>query len=294
MKILLLGKTGQVGSELCRSLVPVGELTALGRADLNLENFNALKKILHAKKPNVIVNAAAYTAVDRAEQSIETAYLMNATLVQVLADYASMHQSLLIHYSTDYVFDGLKNNAYVESDTCNPLNVYGQSKRAGEEAIIKSGAPFLLFRTSWVFSRTGRNFVNTILKLALEREKLKIVSDQYGAPTSAKLIADVTTLAIAAHYQKKIESGIYHLTASGFTTWHQLACFVVKCALKNQIPLKLHPVNIMPIPSEEYPVPAKRPHNSRLDTSELSRSLHLTLPDWRIDVENLLNTYDYA
>jgi dTDP-4-dehydrorhamnose reductase len=289
MKILLLGKNGQVGHELQRTLLPLGDVVALGRSEADLENPSSLNDILHTHAPGIIVNAAAYTAVDKAETDETTACKINADAVGVLAAYARDSGSLLVHYSTDYVFDGEKTGAYIETDQTNPQSAYGRSKRAGEEAIRQSGCNALIFRTSWVFSAHGGNFIKTILRLAKERDSLNIVADQFGAPTSAELIADVTALAIAGYRNRVIASGIYHLTAAGKITWHGLACHVVERSLANGATLKLDAGQIRPIPTEDYPVPAKRPKNSLMNTNALSTVLGLHLPDWRIHVNRVVD-----
>ncbi|SEJ41506.1 dTDP-4-dehydrorhamnose reductase [Achromobacter sp. NFACC18-2] len=282
MKILLLGKTGQVGIELQRTLLPLGELIALGRAEADLARPTTLLEVLEAHSPDVIVNAAAYTAVDKAEANSEMAHAINAESVSVIAQYARARDALLVHYSTDYVFDGAKASPYEPADTTNPLSVYGRTKREGEEAIVASGCRFLLLRTSWVFSAHGSNFLKTILRLAKERDELNIVDDQYGAPTSAELIADVTALAITGHRQGLCNTGIYHLTAAGQTTWHGFACHIVARAAANGARIRATPELIRPIPTEAYPLPARRPKNSRLGTSALSDALLLQFPDWTV------------
>lgn len=289
LKILLLGKNGQVGTELQRSLSPLGKLVALDRSEANLEDLPELTKTLTRHAPDIIANAAAYTAVDKAEEDQARAYKINAEAVAALAAYAKNTGALLIHYSTDYVFDGDKQGAYVETDATNPLSVYGQSKLLGEQAILDSQCNAMVFRTSWVFSAHGNNFVKTILRLAAEREKLRIVADQFGAPTSAGFIADVTALAITDYRSGILENGIYHLTAAGETSWHGLAEQVVKQALANGARLLLKAENIEAIPTEAYPLPAKRPKNSRLDSSLLADELDLTLPNWKIDVNRIVN-----
>lgn len=291
MKILLLGKDGQVGKELRRTLLPLGCIVAIGRANYDLSDLSGISELLNQHKPDMIVNAAAFTAVDKAESNQDAAFAVNASLLAILADYAHKNHILLVHYSTDYVFDGQKQTPYIETDAVNPLSVYGASKRAGEEAIFNSGCNHLIFRTSWVFSSEGQNFIKTILRLAQERDSLRIVADQYGAPTSAELIADVTALAIAGYNNKSIKNGIYHLTASGSTTWHQLACYVVEKALDQGMKLKLTHQQIHPIPTNEYPLPAKRPENSRLDTSALSSALGLNLPDWTVHVDRTIHQF---
>ena len=234
------------------------------------------------------MNAAAYTAVDKAESDPDSAFLINATVVSVLSDWAYQHNSLLIHYSTDYVFDGTKQSPYIETDPVNPQNVYGASKRAGEEAILHSGCNALVFRTSWVFSSTGNNFIKTILTLAKANESLRVVSDQHGTPTSAECIADITALAIAAYQNQSMHNGIYHLTATGTTTWYDLARYIVEQALSHGMTLKLTPQQIHPISTDEYPLPALRPKNSALDISALCNILALQMADWRIYVDQTM------
>jgi dTDP-4-dehydrorhamnose reductase len=280
MKILLFGRDGQVGRELQRTLLPLGEVAALNRQDADLQDLTALHSLLERAKPNLIVNAAAYTAVDKAETDPETAFKINAEAVGIMAQYAVQHEVLLVHYSTDYVFDGQKAGSFVETDATHPLGIYGLSKRKGEEAVTQSGCHALIFRTSWVFSSHGNNFIKTILRLAKEKDSLNIVADQFGAPTSAELIADVTALAIAGYRCGLIGNGIYHLTANGETNWHQFACHIIDRALANGFPLRLRSSQIRAITTEEYPVPTRRPKNSRLDTSLLSSRLGLQLPDW--------------
>ncbi|KRB83383.1 dTDP-4-dehydrorhamnose reductase [Duganella sp. Root198D2] len=288
MKILLIGKNGQVGHELQRTLLPLGELVALGRDGLDLSDLTAVKQVLESQAADVIVNASAYTAVDRAEADEAGAQAVNGAAVAAMAAYASARNALLVHYSTDYVFDGDKPAPYVEDDATAPQSAYGRSKRAGEEAIMASGCKALVFRTSWVFSAHGGNFIKTMLRLAGERDSLNVVADQFGAPTSAELIADVTALAVAAYRRSALAGGIYHLTAAGATSWHGLASYAIERAKVHGAALKVDPEQIKPIPTEAYPVPAKRPKNSRLDTSKLSTALDLQLPDWKIHVDRLI------
>ncbi|MBU2568709.1 MAG: dTDP-4-dehydrorhamnose reductase [Gammaproteobacteria bacterium] len=288
MNLLILGKNGQVGRELQRTLLPLGEVAAFGRDEADLQNPDALLDLLKERKPEIIVNAAAYTAVDKAETNEKAAYAINAEAVDVLAQYAKTHGTLLVHYSTDYVFDGVKNEAYLETDATNPQSVYGKSKRAGEEAILNTRCNTLIFRTSWVFSAQGNNFIKTILRLAQERENINIVADQFGAPTCAELIADVTAHAIIGFRRNQLAGGIYHLTSGGETTWHGLACYAVQRAYENGMQLKLKPENIQPIPTEAYPLPAQRPKNSRLKTDALANSLALHFPDWRLYVDRVI------
>lgn len=288
MHILLLGKDGQVGHELQRTLLPLGKVTALGRRQADLEQHDALRDTLQRLSPDIIVNAAAYTAVDKAESEPQRAHAINAGAVALMAEHAARHGALLVHYSTDYVFDGTQAQAYQETDPTCPVNVYGQSKLAGEQAIAASGCRNLVFRTSWVFSSYGANFLKTVLRLAREREQLSIVDDQIGAPTSAELIADVTALALAAHGRNALDNGLYHLTAGGETSWHGLACHAVNGFQALGLPLKLAASQIRPIPTTDYPLPAVRPSNSRLDGGKLGQGLGLTLPDWRIHADRAI------
>jgi dTDP-4-dehydrorhamnose reductase len=289
MKIVLLGARGQLGMELQRSLLPLGPLTALDRTSADLADQAQLLEALTAAKPDVIVNAAAYTAVDRAESEPQQAHRINGQAVGEMAAWARAHGALFVHYSTDYVFDGSKPTPYVETDATAPVSVYGASKLAGEQAIARSGCPALIFRTSWVFSRHGANFIRTILRLAAERDSLRVVADQFGAPTSAELIADVTAMAILAHRSGGLASGIYHLVPGGQTSFHQLATYVVTRSLEKGAALKTKPTQIAAIGTQDYPLPAKRPANSRMDNGRLSRALGVELPDWQVHVERLLN-----
>lgn len=289
MKILLLGKGGNVGQELQRTLLPFGDVTAFCRQDVDLEDISALSRVLAAQAPDIIVNAAAYTAVDQAESNSDTAHRINAEAVATMADHAKRHNSLLVHYSTDYVFDGEKAESYVETDAPNPLSVYGHSKLAGETAIHESGCQAIVLRTSWVYSSHGSNFVKTILRLASAREELRVVADQFGAPTAAEMIADVTALAIAGHRSAQLQNGVYHLAATGSTSWHGLARHIVQRALQNGAPLKVNPDRITPIKTEEYPAPAKRPKNSRLNTESLTTALRLELPHWTAHADRVID-----
>ncbi|WP_028101460.1 dTDP-4-dehydrorhamnose reductase [Pseudoduganella violaceinigra] len=289
MKILLIGKNGQVGQELQRTLLPLGELVALGRAELDLGDLAAVRAALAQHAADVVVNASAYTAVDRAEADEAGAQAVNASAVGAMAEYARASGALLLHYSTDYVFDGTKDAPYVEGDATAPQSAYGRSKRAGEEAIAASGCKALVFRTSWVFSAHGGNFIKTMLRLAGERDSLNVVADQFGAPTSAELIADVSALALAAYRRGALADGIYHLTAAGATSWHGLASYAIARAQARGAAFQVDPARICPIATEAYPLPAKRPKNSRLDTSKLAAALGLQLPDWKIHVDRLID-----
>ena len=289
MKIVLLGKNGQVGHELHRTLLPLGQVIPLGREEADLFSLTQLRGLLAQYTPDIIVNAAAYNAVDKAESDGAAAFRINAEAVGLMAERTCQTGALLVHYSTDYVFDGEKPAPYLETDATNPLSAYGRSKRAGEQAIEQSGCRALIFRTSWVFSAHGGNFVKTILRLAKERENLNVVADQNGAPTSAELIADVTALAIAGYRSHALASGLYHLTAAGETSWYDLACHVVNRALAKGAALKLHAKQIEAIPTEAYPLPAKRPKNSRMDTGALSSALGLHFPDWNVHVDRVVD-----
>jgi dTDP-4-dehydrorhamnose reductase len=277
MKILLIGSNGQVGWELARTLLPLGEVVALNREQADLTDLETLRQTVQTIRPNVIVNAAAYTAVDKAETERDLAFLINAQAVDVLAQEAKKWNALLIHYSTDYVFDGTKNAPYVENDATNPLNVYGESKLAGELAIQASGADYLILRTTWVFAARGNNFVKSILRLAAERDELNIVADQIGAPTWARLIAESTAHILRQAQQecaaKTFESGIFNLTSASETSWHGFAEKIVELA-------QLQNCAIHPIPTSKYPTPAKRPANSRLSTKKLTQRFGLTMPTW--------------
>lgn len=296
MKILLLGKNGQVGWELQRALAPLGTLSALDRATENglcgdLAKPEELRTTIRTLAPDVIVNAAAYTAVDKAESEPEQAHAVNAAGPALLAEEAARSGAWLVQYSTDYVFDGTQAGPYVEDDTPNPQSVYGTSKLAGEQDIQASGARHLIFRTSWVFAARGGNFAKTMLRLARERDTLKVVADQIGAPTSAELIADVTALCLQRVGNDEAAdrlSGLYHLVAGGDTSWHAYAQHLIANALEHGQQLALTPDQIQPIPSNEYPVPAARPANSRLDTTKLRSTFGLQLPNWQYHVDRML------
>ncbi|CAG9934005.1 dTDP-4-dehydrorhamnose reductase [Candidatus Nitrotoga arctica] len=290
--ILLFGKNGQVGFELQRALSPLGLVHAFGRQACDLTQLSQVRAIVHQLRPNIIVNASAYTAVDKAESEPQIAYLINATLPSMLAEEAASIGALLVHYSTDYVFDGTQPGWYVEDDIPNPQSVYGTSKLAGENGIAATGCRNLIFRTSWVFGAHGGNFAKTILRLAKERESLNVIADQYGAPTSAHLIADVTAQVIAQYWnevnRESFPYGIYHLVAAGETTWYEYAKYVIAYAEKAGIELRLKSSAIEAIPSIHYPLPAPRPSNSRLDSGKLRKTFDLTLPDWQQDIVHVL------
>ena len=280
--ILLLGSNGQVGWELARTLMPLGRVIIPERSQCDLASLDKLSALVNALQPDVIVNAAAYTAVDNAETDANLAMTINARAPGALATAARRHGALLVHYSTDYVFDGTKAGPYLETDTPNPTSVYGTSKLAGEEAIRDAGADHLIFRTSWVYASRGKNFLRTILRLAGEREELRIVADQFGAPTSARLIAEVTALALQRDFLQRakgtFESGTFNLTAAGETSWHGFAGAIVAAARARGVELKCHKVT--PITTADYPLPAARPANSRLSGARFSQRYELEMPGW--------------
>ena len=292
MKILLLGKNGQVGWELQRSLAPLGELIALDRHSTNycgdLSNPDAVAETVKRLKPTVIVNAAAYTAVDKAETETELAYTINAKAPEALAQAAKQIGAWLVHYSTDYVFNGSGSQAWQETDAVAPLSVYGQSKLAGEQAIQAAEGLHLIFRTSWVYAARGNNFAKTMLRLAKERDQLSVINDQIGAPTGAELLADVTAHTIRTCLKQSELSGLYHLAAAGESSWYDYARYVLDYARKMGIELKTAENAITPIPTSAYPTPAQRPLNSRLNSEKLQSRFGLVLPDWRMGVERML------
>ncbi|MBS0150349.1 MAG: dTDP-4-dehydrorhamnose reductase [Nitrospira sp.] len=291
MKILLTGKHGQVGFELQRALAPLGKIHAVDYAECDLADAAAISALVRSIRPDLIVNPGAYTAVDKAESDSGLAHAVNAVAPGILGEEAAKLGAWVVHYSTDYVFDGTKSGGYMEDDPTNPQSVYGRTKRDGEIALRESGVRSLIFRTSWVVGAHGNNFAKTILRLALEREQLTVVADQYGAPTSAALLADVTAQLIRQRQREGDESfpfGLYHLAASGETNWHEYARVVVSEALSAGRPLKLAPDALRAISSSEYPTPAKRPANSRLDTGKLRRTFGLELPDWQQGVRYVL------
>jgi dTDP-4-dehydrorhamnose reductase len=291
MKILLLGKNGQVGWELQRSLAPLGDLIALDRHSVDglcgdLSDLDALRTTIRQVKPDVIVNAAAYTAVDRAESETELADCVNSHASQVLAEETAVLGAWLIHYSTDYVFNGQGSSPWQESDAVAPLNHYGASKLSGEQAIVASGCKHLIFRTSWVYGSRGNNFAKTMLRMAKDRETLSIIDDQIGAPTGADLIADVTALAIQQVVQCPELAGIYHLAAGGEVSWYGYARYVIEFARANGEQLAVNVIN--PIETAAYPTPACRPLNSRLNTQKLRNNFTLHLPGWQSGVTRML------
>jgi dTDP-4-dehydrorhamnose reductase len=285
LKILLLGSNGQVGWELQRSLAPLGELIALDRRGQNglsgdLSQPNEIAATVRNLAPDFVVNAAAYTQVDKAESEPEQARIINSQAVEQIAREVKNNESWLVHYSTDYVFDGSKITPWKESDTPSPINVYGQTKLEGEEAIRQSGCRHLILRTSWVYAARSHNFIHTMLRLAREKESLKVINDQTGAPTGAELIADVTAHAIRYAENEANLSGTYHLSASGETSWWNYARLVINTAASSGKQLRVSLDGIEPVSSEDFPTAAARPRNSRLDISKLQNTFNLNLPSW--------------
>ena len=294
MKILLLGKNGQVGWELQRSLALLGEVVACEfdsppdtRADFS--DPASLLPLIQRVRPALIVNSAAHTAVDKAESEPELARAINALAPGLIAEQAAKLGALLVHYSTDYVFDGSGTHARGEDEPTAPLSVYGRTKLEGETLIRASGCRHLILRTSWVYAARGGNFARTMLRLAAERDELKVIADQVGAPTGAELLADVTALAVRAVQADPALGGTYHCAATGQTNWHAYARFVIEWARQRGHPVKVAPDRILAIRTQDYPTPAQRPLNSRLDTTRLQRSLNLTLPPWQFGVERMLS-----
>ncbi len=293
MTILLLGKNGQLGWELQRSLAPLGRVIALDRHGGDglcgdLADLDGLAATVRALRPRVIVNAAAYTAVDRAESEPELARRIKADAPAVLAREAAACGALLLHYGTDYVFDGSGQTPWREMDATGPLSVYGRTKLAGEQAIVAAGGAHLILRTSWVYAARGGNFAKTMLRLGAERERLTVIDDQWGAPTGAELIADVSAHAIAQVLCQPAKAGVYHLAAAGETTWFSYAKYVLAQAQQAQSAIKLIVNEVAPIATADYPTPARRPHNSRLDTRKLQAAFGLTLPPWQDGVQRML------
>ncbi len=291
MKILLLGKNGQVGWELQRALAPLGELVALDRQGGeglcgDLADLDGLRQTIRSVSPNVLVNAAAYTAVDKAESEPERAELINAKASQVMAQEMLKLDGWLLHYSTDYVFNGGGLKPWKEDDLTGPLNHYGVTKLQGEKAIAQTGCKHLIFRTSWVYAARGANFAKTMLRLAAERGQLNVIADQFGAPTGAELIADVTAHALRCARSNPALAGVYHLAAAGEVSWHGYADFVIEHARNAGKDLTVKAITA--IPTSDYPAPAQRPLNSRLDCSKLRDAFDLNMPDWQIGVARML------
>lgn len=295
MKILLLGRNGQLGWQLQRSLAPLGEVVALAsqrqdnpqRECGDLTDLEGLRQTIRAIAPDVVVNAAAYTAVDKAQADTDLAFAINAKAPALLAEETLRLGAWLVHFSTDYVFDGSGERPWRESDSCAPLSVYGASKRQGELEVARN-PKHLVLRTSWVYAARGNNFAKTMLRLGAERSQLRVIDDQIGAPTSAELLADVSALALRQAMAQPALAGLYHCTAAGQTSWHGYAQFVVQEAQALGLPLLVRPEQVVPIPSADYPVAAPRPLNSRLDCSRLMDLFSIHLPFWQLGVRRLV------
>jgi dTDP-4-dehydrorhamnose reductase len=291
MKILLTGKGGQVGFALHKKLVSLGEVIATDRNELNLENSDAIRIFIEKIKPDMIINAAAYTDVDKAESEIELAHKVNTVAPKVLAEKVSELNIPIIHFSTDYVFDGLKKEPYVETDQANPQSIYGKTKWEGEEA-VRNHKKHIILRTSWVFSSRGQNFLKTILKLIQEKTSLNIVNDQKGTPTSADMIADMTykIVKIILKNPNFKDFGTYHVALEGEANWYQYACFINDEALRLGLKTTMTSQDIKSIPSDEYPTIAKRPMNARLNTTKIKNTFMLELPSWKAEVATVLKS----
>lgn len=292
MRILLIGKNGQVGFELRRSLALLGKVHALAAIDCDLSDESVTRRVVRQHQPQLIVNAAAYTAVDRAESEADLAFSINAHAPRVLAEEAERLGAMLVHYSTDYVFDGSKQSFYTEADQPNPQSVYGATKLSGELA-VQSGCPrHLILRTSWVVGVHGGNFAKTMLRMAGERDSLSVVADQFGAPTSAALLADMTAHLVRQAFNERVPSfpyGLYHAVAGDATSWHQYALYLIEKARMAGKPIRVARDAIRPITTAEYPTPAKRPSNSRLDTAKLRGTFGLNLPPWQDGLDHILD-----
>jgi dTDP-4-dehydrorhamnose reductase len=293
MKILLFGRNGQVGWELQRSLAPLGEVVALGSGSEDglcgdFMDAEGIARTVRTVRPNAIVNAAAYTAVDKAESEEATAETINARTPGVLAEAAAQCGAWLVHYSTDYVFDGSGERPWREDDPTSPLSAYGRTKLDGEQRIAAASSRFLILRTSWVYGARGGNFAKTMLRLARERDRLTVIDDQFGAPTGADLLADVTGHALRSVLGGAGHPGIYHVAAAGETTWNRYARFVLAAAQEAGATLKAGPEHVEPVPTSAFPTPARRPHNSRLDTSRFRAAFGLALPAWQQGVARML------
>ncbi|HEX7892053.1 MAG TPA: dTDP-4-dehydrorhamnose reductase [Ramlibacter sp.] len=293
MKILLFGCTGQVGWELQRSLAPLGDVVALGTSGQgalcgDFLDAEGVARTVRELRPQAVVNAAAYTAVDKAESEPDRAQRINALTPGAAAAAAAELGAWFVHYSTDYVFDGSGTRPWKEDDAPDPLNVYGRTKLAGERQVAAANPRHLVLRTSWVYAARGANFAKTMLRLAREREQLKVVDDQFGAPTGADLLADVTAHALRSALAGRGQAGTYHVAAAGETNWHGYARFVLQAAQRHGDILKAGPEQVLPVPSSAYPTPARRPHNSRLDTSRLRDAFGLALPPWEQGVARMI------
>lgn len=293
MRILLTGKNGQVGFELQRALSVLGEVVAVGQAECDLADATAVRALVAKVRPDVIVNPAAYTAVDKAESEQALARAINAEAPRVLGEEAEGLGALVVHYSTDYVFDGILDRPYVESDIANPQGVYGLTKRDGELALEAATPRHVILRTSWVVGAHGANFAKTMLRLAAERDSLRVVADQWGAPTSAALLADVSAHVVRQWQRQEKETfpyGLYHCAAGGETNWCDYARFVVAAAVRAGRPLKIDPESIQAISTADYPLPAKRPANSRLECTRFKQTFGLVLPHWQLGLQHILTS----
>ncbi len=301
MKILLTGKNGQVGDALARALRNTPhQVIAVGSADCDLAKPTAIRALIQSTKPDVVINPAAYTAVDRAESEPDLAHAINAQAPEIIAAELKKTGGLLIHFSTDYVFDGLKTSPYTELDKPNPQSLYGQTKLQGEQAIAASGANHIILRTSWVFSDHGSNFLKTMLRLAAEREELRVVNDQFGAPTSARFLAMTVMKILEAMESHKLAaetpidhnpmSGLYHCSCAGRTSWFDYAKFAIDLARSQGAEFKLAPDNLVAIPASQYPTPAARPANSVLDNTKLEQTLSIQRPDWQAEVRDCVSS----
>ena len=289
-KILVTGMKGQVGFELMKTLAPLGKVIGVDVNECDLAQSAMIDALLDRVKPDIIINPAAYTAVDKAESEPTVAHAVNAQAPKTLARQASRRNIPIIHFSTDYIFDGEKDGPYLEDDPANPKSVYGKTKWLGEEAVRSNAAKHVILRTSWVFGAHGVNFLKTMLKLSKERDKMSVVSDQVGAPTSARLLAEVTAEIVKQLLQEFSyrKYGTYHLVAEGETSWHGYAQVVVEKAIKHGMAVKINPKDIKPISSKEYPMPAPRPSNSRLDTTKVSTVFSVSLHKWQDEVEKVI------
>lgn len=292
-KILLFGSTGQIGRELARVLPPLGDLHVVDRAQCDLSQPQSLLNMMNVVRPTIVINAAAYTAVDKAETEQGLAMRINAEAPGVMAEEARRQGALFVHYSSDYVFDGYKDGPYVEHDAVNPLSVYGRSKLAGERAVHQAGGDYLILRTSWVYAAHGRNFLRTMLRLAAEGTQLRVVADQFGAPTSARLVAESTAMILRQDIARRrlncFEGGLFHLTAAGATSWHGFASAIVAAAsapaASGGTSAALACRDVLPIATADYPLPAPRPANSRLNCARLARRYGLRRQHWHVGMQ---------
>ena len=288
MRILVTGGAGQLGWELRRALAIFGEVVAPPREILDLASADSIVAAVRRVRPSLIVNAAAYTAVDKAESESELAMKINGDAPRILAEEAARRNAALIHYSTDYVFDGRKAEPYREDDEAEPINVYGRTKLAGEQGVMAAKAAYLIFRTSWVYGSRGRNFFLSMLRLGRERRELKVVDDQFGAPTGAELLADVSAHALRTAVERPRVAGVYHVVARGETSWHGYAQHVIEFARSAGRPIRVTGDAIVPVPTSAFPTTARRPANSRLNTKKFRDTFGLSLPAWQLGVERML------